>query len=207
MNTPFRSPAMLILAFCLALAVTAPLAAQQSVEDPPMAPNFTLTDSHGNNHSLTDYRGKFVVLEWLNHGCPFVKKQYDSESMQALQEEFTGQDVVWLSIVSSAPGKQGYCTPDEANALTEEKGASPTAVLLDTDGAVGHLYDAKTTPHMMVIDPDGHWIYNGAIDDVRTTDPEVEAETNFVAQALNEAMSGQPVSVSRTQPYGCPVKY
>jgi hypothetical protein len=144
----------------------------------------------------------------MNHECPFVKKHYDSGNMQSLQEEYTGQDVVWLSIVSSAPGKQGHVTPEEANALTEEKGASPTAVLLDESGDVGQMYAAKTTPHMYVINPEGVLVYQGAIDDMPSADPaDIEGATNYVGMALNESMAGDTVTTAMTKAYGCSVKY
>ncbi len=172
------------------------------------AENFTLTDSHGKTHNLSDYKGKYVVVEWLNHGCPFVVKHYSSGNMQSLQKKYTEKGVIWLSIISSAPGKQGHSTPDEANAAAKEKGASPTAILIDEDGKVGKLYGARTTPHMFVISPEGTILYQGAIDNVRSTDVEdIKGATNYVGQALDEAMSGRAVSVSATQPYGCAVKY
>jgi hypothetical protein len=148
------------------------------------------------------------VLEWLNHGCPFVKKHYSSGNMQSLQKKYGEKGVVWLSVVSSAPGKQGYNLPDDANALSTEMKAAPAAVLLDPTGEVGKLYDARTTPHMFVINPEGVIIYNGAIDDKRSTDVEdISTSKNYVAAALDEAMSGKPVTVAATQPYGCSVKY
>jgi len=172
------------------------------------APEFTLTDSNGQSHKLSDFKGKFVVLEWLNHGCPFVVKHYGSGNMQKLQKEFTGKDVVWLSIASSAPGKQGNMTPAEANVAKEEKGSAATAVLLDADGTVGRLYNAKVTPHMFVINPEGTLIYMGAIDSVKSPDPaDVANAKNYVKQALDEAMAGKPVSEPTTTPYGCGVKY
>jgi len=189
----------------LALAAGTTLAAPE-VGQP--APAFTLTDSNGQSHNLADFKGKFVVLEWLNHGCPFVKKHYDSNNMQKLQKEYTGKDVVWLSIVSSAPGKQGHMSPAETNQAKEEKGSAATAVLLDEDGTVGQLYGAKATPELYVINPEGNLIYAGAIDDKKSVDPaDVEGATNYVKRALDEALAGQPVSTPKTEPYGCSVKY
>ena len=189
----------------LALAAGTALAAPE-VGQP--APAFTLTDSNGQSHNLADFKGKFVVLEWLNHGCPFVKKHYDSNNMQKLQKEYTGKDVVWLSIVSSAPGKQGHMSPAETNQAKEEKGSAATAVLLDEDGTVGQLYGAKVTPELYVINPEGNLIYAGAIDDKKSVDPaDVEGATNYVKRTLDEALAGQPVSTPRTEPYGCSVKY
>lgn len=191
----------------LALAVAAGTAlAAPEVGQP--APAFTLTDSNGQSHNLADFKGKFVVLEWLNHGCPFVKKHYDSNNMQNLQKEYTGKDVVWLSIVSSAPGKQGHMSPAETNQAKEEKRSAATAVLLDENGTVGQLYGAKVTPELYVINPEGNLIYAGAIDDKKSVDPaDVEGATNYVKQALDEALAGQPVSTPKTEPYGCSVKY
>ena len=176
------------------------------VGDP--APTFTATDTNGKTVSLTDYTGKFVVLEWHNNGCPYVQKQYNSGNMQRLQREWTAKGVVWLTIVSSAPGMQGYVTPSEANAYAKAKDAAPTDILLDPTGVVGHAYDSKTSPHMFVIDPKGIVIYNGAIDDKPTTDlADVPTARNYVSQALTEAMAGKPVSEPTTRPYGCSVKY
>jgi len=172
------------------------------------APEFTLADSNGKSHKLSDFKGKLVVLEWLNHGCPFVVKHYGSGNMQKLQKEYTGKDVVWLSIVSSAPGKQGHMSAEEANKTKEEKGSAATAVLLDEDGTVGKLYDAKVTPELYVIDREGTLIYAGAIDSVKSTDAaDVEGAKNYVKQALDEALAGKPVSEPTITAYGCGIKY
>ena len=172
------------------------------------APAFTATDTKGQSVSLESLKGKTIVLEWTNYGCPFVRKHYDSGNMQKLQKEYTAKDVVWLSIISSAPGKQGHLTPEQAKQTAEEKGAAPTAVLLDGDGTVGHLYEAKTTPHMYVVNPEGQLIYMGAIDSVKSPDPAtIEGATNYVAQALEEAMAGKPVSTPDIHSYGCSIKY
>lgn len=172
------------------------------------APAFSLPDTHGNRHSLSDYAGKWVVLEWLNYGCPFVQKHYRSGNMPRLQEEYGAKGVVWFSVVSSAPGKQGYYEPEEMDARNEENGNKAAAVLLDPDGTVGMAYGAKTTPHMYLIDPAGVLLYNGAIDDRPTSRlSDIEGATNYLVQAMTEAMAGQPVSVPTSQPYGCSVKY
>lgn len=172
------------------------------------APEFTLTDSNGQAHKLSDFRGKFVVLEWLNHGCPFVVKHYASGNMQKLQKEYAGKDVVWLSIVSSAPGKQGHMTPEETNKAKQEKGSAATAILLDEDGTVGRLYNAKVTPELFIVNPEGVLIYAGAIDDKKSTDTaDVAGAKNYVKQALDEALAGKPVSEPTTTAYGCSVKY
>lgn len=172
------------------------------------APDFTLTDSNGKKQSLSDYKGKFVVLEWINHGCPFVKKHYETNNMQGLQKEATGKGVIWLSIASSAEGKQGHLTADEWNKANEEHGSAPTAVLLDPSGAVGKKYGAKTTPHMYVINPEGKLVYKGAIDDKPSyKNSDVPGAKNYVRAALDEAMAGKPVTVASTESYGCSVKY
>ncbi len=183
-------------------------ARNESVEVGSAAPAFTLTDTHGKQHSLSDFGGKYVVLEWLNFECPFVKKHYNSGNMQSLQKKYTGKGVVWLSIVSSKPGNQGYFPAEEMNKLGAEKKAAPTAVLMDPEGTVGRAYGARTTPQMVVIDPKGNVIYSGAIDDIRSTEVEDVAKAkNYVSAALDEAMSGKDVTVKTSQPYGCSVKY
>ena len=172
------------------------------------APDFTGTDSHGQTHKLSDYHGKFVVMEWHNNGCPFTKKHYESGNMQKLQQEWTSKGVIWLTMISSSPGSQGYVTADQENDYLQKMHAVPTAALLDPKGEIGHLYGAKTTPHMFVIDPQGQIIYNGAIDDKATTDAsDVNGANNYVSDALQEAMSGKAVAVATTRPYGCSVKY
>ena len=173
------------------------------------AQDFTLTGNAGGERSLSDYHGRFVVLEWFNNDCPFVNKHYTSGNMQGLQSTYTEQDVVWLTITSSAPGNQGHiASPQAARAIIEQRDSHQTALLLDPSGAVGRLYGAKTTPHMFVIDPDGLLIYAGAIDDIPSTDPaDVTQATNYVRLALDAAMAGQPVSTPATTSYGCSVKY
>jgi len=198
--------ALLMLAGLFVVLNSLTQASEAEVGKP--AKDFTATDTNSKNHSLSDYKGKIVVLEWLNHGCPFVKKPYNSRNMQELQKRYTEKGVIWLSIISSAPGKQGYCTPEEANELTQQKNAAPTALLLDPDGKVGKLYDAKTTPHMFIINSDGVLVYNGAIDDIRSTKIEDIANAkNYVQIALDELMAGKQVSTQTSQPYGCSVKY
>ena len=172
------------------------------------APNFTGVDTNGQSHQLSDFKGKTVVLEWSNHECPFVVKHYDSGNMQKLQKEATDNGVVWLTIVSSAEGKQGYTTPEEANKLIEEKGANATARILDASGEIGKMYDAKTTPHMYVIDAEGTLVYAGAIDSDSSFKQEaIEGATNYVTNALNALESGETIEVASTKPYGCGVKY
>ena len=172
------------------------------------APTFTLKDTAGKTHSLSDYKGKFVVLEWFNEGCPFVKKHYTSGNMQKLQQEYTGKDVVWLSINSSAPGEQGHVTAETAPKTISEWKMNATKILLDHDGKVGKLYGAKTTPHMFVIDKEGKLVYQGAIDSKATPNTADLADAeNYVKVALDNSMAGKPVSNTSTKPYGCSVKY
>jgi peroxiredoxin len=193
-----------VMAAMVLLAAAAAFAAR--VGQP--APDFMATDSNGQSHHLADYRGKYVVLEWHNNGCPYTQKHYQSGNMENLQREWTARGVIWFTVISSAPGAQGYVTAAQENDYMREMHAAPTAALLDPDGQLGHLYDAKTTPHMFVINPEGMLIYDGAIDDRPTPDPsDIAGATNYVSQALSEAMAGRPVSVAATRPYGCSVKY
>ncbi|MCU1252497.1 MAG: hypothetical protein JWQ49_5526 [Edaphobacter sp.] len=172
------------------------------------APDFKGTDSNGIQHTLSEYRGKFVVLEWANQGCPYDRKHYLSGSMENLQKEWTAKGVVWLSVISSAPGEQGYVTPSEENTYLKTMHAAPTAALLDPTSAIARLYEAKTTPHIFVIDPAGKLIYQGAIDDKPTTDQQdLKGARNYLNEALTGAMAGKPVPVASTRPYGCSVKY
>ena len=172
------------------------------------APDFTATDSNGKTRKLSEQKGKIVVLEWTNNGCPFVGKHYGSGNMQSLQKRYTAQGVVWFTVVSSAPGSQGYVTAAEANRDTERRGAAPTAVLLDPTGALGHLYGAQATPHMYVISAEGQLAYMGAIDDTPSADPsDIASSRNYVAAALEELKAGKRVTVTATRAYGCSVKY
>lgn len=190
------------------LFVLAAEVAVASVKVGEPAPNFSLAGEDGQNHSLADYKGKTVVLEWTNADCPFVKKHYSSGNMQSLQKTYTGKDVVWLSIISSAPGKQGNV--DAAGALSniKEKGAAPSHVLLDSKGEVGRLYEAKTTPHMFIIDKSGKLAYAGGIDSEASADPaDIATATPYVKSALDELLAGKPVTTAVTRPYGCSIKY
>lgn len=201
--SPSLSAAGAALAVTLMLGTVA--AAAPTVGEP--APAFTGTDTAGESHSLADYRGKVVVLEWTNHQCPYTVKHYRSGNMQALQREATGDGVVWLSVISSAPGKQGFVTSAQADELTTSRGAAPTAVLLDPEGAIGHAYDAKTTPHMYVIDPQGTLVYAGGIDDQPSAYGDPADATNYVRLALADLQAGRPVQTGSARPYGCTVKY
>lgn len=186
--------------------MTAPAMAAVEVGKP--APDFTGTDTNGAEHTLSDFKGKTVVLEWSNHGCPYVVKHYGSGNMQKLQKAAVEDDVVWLTIVSSAEGKQGYTTPKEANVLMDEVGSHASARILDPEGTIGKLYEAKTTPHMFVIDKDGTLVYAGAIDSNNSFDPAtIDGATNYVEAALGSLKDGTPIEVSSTKPYGCGVKY
>ena len=172
------------------------------------APAFTLIDSNGRNRSLSEFKGKTVVLEWTNHQCPYVGKHYRGNNMQALQKKWTAQGVVWLSVVSSAPGEDGYVTPQQANKVTSERNAAPSAVLLDPKGTVGRAYGARTTPHMYILNGDGVVVYMGGIDDQPTARLEdLKIAKNYVDQALTEMAQGKPVSANRSRAYGCSVKY
>ena len=180
----------------------------QEVRIGAAAPDFKATDSNGKTESLDQYHGKYVVLEWHNQGCPYTKKHYISGNMQTLQKEWTAKGVVWLTVISSAPGEQGYVTAGQENSYLTKMHAVPTAVLLDSDAKVARMYSAKTTPQMVVIDPAGKVIYDGAIDDKPTPDPEdIRGAKNYVDEALTAAMAGKAVPTPYTRPYGCSVKY
>lgn len=195
-----------LLAFALVIMVSGIATAAVRVGQP--APDFTAVDSNGQTHKLSDYKGKFVVLEWHNNGCPYVRKHYESGNMQKLQKEWTSKGVIWLTVISSAPGQQGYVSAPEENAYMKQMNAAPTAALLDPNGAVGHLYGAKTSPHMFVVNQQGVLIYDGAIDNKPTTDKaDVNGANNYVSDALTSAMSGRAVDQATTRPYGCSVKY
>jgi peroxiredoxin len=205
MNTKKKKMTLLVAA-CVAAGAGALAAAQAVVGQP--APAFTATDSNGKPQSLADFKGKWVVLEWTNNECPFVGKHYGSGNMQKLQKAYTGKGVAWLSVYSSGPGQEGFVDAARANALTKERGAFPSAVLLDPQGTVGRLYGAKTTPHMFVIDPQGKIVYQGAIDDRPSTDvADVPKAKSYLVSALDEAMAGKPVTTASSAPYGCSVKY
>lgn len=170
------------------------------------APDFTLSDQDGKAVKLSDAKGKLVVLEWFNEGCPFVKKHYGSQNMQGLQKKYAKKDVVWYTVVTGKKGKQGYLTLEEAQ--DRLKGMGSKAILRDEKGDVGRLYSAKTTPHMYVIDKKGNLVYMGGIDDNPSADPaDIKGARNHVAAALEEALAGKPVSMPTSAPYGCSVKY
>ena len=172
------------------------------------APDFSLVDINGQAHKLSDYKGKTVVLEWVNPECPIVKKHYNSSNMQSLQKEATSEGVVWIAINSGHPGAEGDYDAAKASQWLKEKGAVVTAYCRDSDGKVGHLYGAKTTPHMYVITPEGKLVYNGAIDSIRGAKVEdIPKATNYVKAALSSLKEGKPIAKATSEPYGCSVKY
>ena len=191
------------LPLVLAFAAGAVAAASSTV-----APDFALTDATGKTVKLSDYRGKYVVLEWTNPECPFVRKHYDSGNMQGLQKEWGARDVVWLAVNSTNQSSYEFKTAAQMKDWMAAKGAAQKAVLIDSDSATGRAYAARTTPHMFIIDPAGSIVYNGAIDDKRSANPaDVKIANNYVRAALTEALAGKPVTVASTTPYGCSVKY
>ncbi len=211
---PRLAPARLALA--LALALVAGLGASVGLASPAPsvpqigqpAPEFTATDSKGQSLTLSQYRGKTVVLEWTNADCPYTRKHYTSGNMQSIQALAQKNGVIWLTVISSAPGKQGYVNGPAADALTQSRGAVPTAVLLDPSGNLGRLYEAKTTPHMFVIDRNGRLQYMGGIDSIATADIDDIAHAEpYLKEAMLEVVQGKPVTHAVTRPYGCSVKY
>jgi len=193
--------------FALVAAAFAPLAA---VAQSPgtAAPAFTLADTNGKSVQLAEYRGKYVVLEWTNPECPFVRKHYSSGNMQDLQKEWGAREVVWLSINSTNADNSEFKTPPEMAKWMQAQGAAQKATLIDGTSMTGRAYAARATPHMFVIDPTGKVLYNGAIDDRRTANPaDAKIARNYVRAALSEAMAGKPVTVASTSPYGCSIKY
>jgi peroxiredoxin len=185
--------------------------AASALEPPPVgsaAPDFSLPDAKGNSHSLSQYKGKYVVLEWFNPECPFVKKHYGSDNMQKLQEQYTSKGVVWLTIDSNAPGTEGSITPEQAQKITASWKTHQTALLLDPDGKAGRAYGAKNTPNMVIINPEGKVAYEGAIDSKASPNPaDIPSSTNYVKAALDESLGGKPITTPQTKPYGCSVKY
>ena len=172
------------------------------------APDFSLPGAKGNSHSLSQYKGKYVVLEWFNPECPFVKKHYGSDNMQKLQEQYTSKGVVWLTIDSNAPGTEGSITPEQAQKITASWKTHQTALLLDPDGKAGRAYGSKNTPNMVIINPEGKVAYEGAIDSKASPNPaDIPSSTNYVKAALDQSLAGKPITTPQTKPYGCSVKY
>jgi hypothetical protein len=197
---------VLILSLAAALAAPGLAAAAPQLGQP--APAFTAVDLNGKPRALADFKGKTVVLEWTNNGCPYVQKHYNSGNMQGLQKQATAEGVVWLTIISSAPGFQGYLTGPQAKAWKAKAGAHSSDVLLDPKGTVGRAYDARTTPHMYVIDKTGKLVYMGGIDDKPSSDPSsLKGAKNYVTAALADVKAGRAVAQAATRPYGCSVKY
>lgn len=183
-------------------------AAEAAAVNGKPAPGFAALDSKGETRSLAEFAGKTVVLEWSNHDCPYVKKHYGAGAMQALQKEAAAEGVVWLTVISSAPGQQGHVNGAAADQLSASRGAAPTAVLLDPSGELGRLYGAKTTPHMYVVNPAGELVFQGGIDDKPTANPaDLKTARNHVRAALADLRAGRPVAVASATPYGCSVKY
>jgi peroxiredoxin len=192
----------------LARGISVPSAWAATAKVGTLAPAFSASATTGTSVSLGSHRGKVVVLEWTNHDCPYVRKHYDTGNMQGLQKDAAGRGVVWLTIISSAPGTQGHVSPGQADELTTTRKASPTAVLLDPTGIVGKMYGATNTPHMYVVDTAGTLVYAGAIDDRPTTrKADVQGAQNYVREALQAVAAGQPVKTPVTRAYGCTVKY
>ena len=209
MTLKFRTSALAVSAAALCL-MAAPAIAKIATGD--TVADMAVTDSNGQVHNLSDFAGKTVVLEWTNHKCPYVKKHYNTDfdggNMQNLQKAAAEDGVVWLSVISSAPGKQGHVTGSKANALTADRGAAPQAVILDESGEAGRTFSAKTTPHMYVINADQTLVYQGAIDDNRSSSPKtIAGARNYVTEALAAVKAGEAVTTGETAPYGCSVKY
>ncbi len=202
-----RSPGAALAATGLALILSTTIA-MAAPKVGAAAPDFTGVDSTGKTVKLSDFKGKMVVLEWTNHGCPYVQKHYGSGNMQKLQKTTAADGVVWLSVVSSAPGRQGHVDGKAADKLTRSRGAQPTAVLLDPEGRIGKLYGARATPHMFVIKKDGTLAYMGAIDNKPSANPtDVKSAVNYVTKALGQIAAGKAVDPAVTRAYGCSVKY
>jgi peroxiredoxin len=210
-NRVFLMLALAVVAHTATACTEAESSTLATLESPPVnqpAPAFTVSDTKGKTHSLDSYRGKWVVLEWFNHDCPYTKKHYKTDNMQTLQREYTAKGVVWISVVSSAPGREGYGSAADADRLTTEKKASPSFVVRDTAGVLGRMYGARNTPQLFVIDPQGTLRYAGAIDDKPTSKAkDVKTAQNYLKAALDAGLAGQPIAVATSQPYGCDVKY
>jgi peroxiredoxin len=192
----------------LSLAFGAQEATAAKPEVGAPAPAFTGTTAKGDRLSLAQYRGRTVILEWTNHECPYVRKHYGADNMQALQKAATAGGAVWLTVISSAPGTQGYLEGAKALKVAADKGAAPSAIVLDPEGTIGRLYDARTTPHMYIVDADGRLVYKGGIDDRPTSNPaDIATATNYVKVAMAELADGKPVSTPSTRAYGCSIKY
>jgi thioredoxin-related protein len=198
----FRRTFLALSAFVVAASVQAAPAVGQP------APDFTLKDAAGKAVKLSDYRGKHVVLEWTNPGCPYVRKHYNSGNMPATQKEAVSKGVVWLSINSTEKSSYDYMEPAKVVAWQKERQSQPTALLMDEEGTAGMAYGARTTPHMYIVDPQGRLVYAGGIDSIPSSNPDdIKKAVNYVRQGLNEALAGKPISQAATRPYGCSIKY
>lgn len=194
--------------FVLSLLLLSSMVCHGSAKVGAAAPDFELKGQDGKTYSLSSLKGKWVVLEWYNKDCPFVRKHYDSNNMQELQKKYTEKGVTWLNVISSAPGKQGFLSAEDATKIRKEKNFHSTATLFDPDGKVGTLYGAKTTPHMYIVNPKGLLVYQGAIDDNSSASAsDIPGATNYVSTGLDAGMAGKEIKVTSTRPYGCSVKY
>ncbi len=203
-----RCTSALLAATCIAVpALLAGQAHAMAAVGQP-APAFTLQDTSGKTRSLAEFKGKTVVLEWVNPGCPFVRKHYDSANMPGLQQEFTAKNVVWLAVNSTEKAASDYLAPQQLAGWMRDKSSAATATLMDEDGTVGKAYGARTTPHMYIVNPQGTLVYAGGIDSIASARAsDIKTATNYVRQGLNEALGGKPISAATTQPYGCTIKY
>ncbi len=201
-----RRTALLTTAAACAALLAGTAQAAASVGQP--APAFTLTDTSGQTRTLAEFKGKTVVLEWTNPGCPFVRKHYDSANLPGLQKEFTAKDVVWLAVNSTEKAASDYLPPQRLAAWIQDKSGAPTATLMDEEGSVGKAYGARTTPHMYIVNPQGTLVYAGGIDSIASARAsDIQTATNYVRQGLSEVLAGKPISQAQTQPYGCTIKY
>ncbi len=204
MNSAINRVAALVAA-CCAFAISA---AGAAVTAGQQAPQFKGVDVNGKQVSLADFKGKYVVLEWNNPNCPFVRKHYDSGNMQSLQKRFGADNVAWVAVNSTGDSHSDYMSPDKLAAWFRQQNATPAAIVMDTRGEIGRAYGAKVTPHMYVVDPSGTVVYAGAIDDKRSANPaDVKTANNYVLAALTDALAGKPITTAASSAYGCTIKY
>ena len=204
----FTAKSTMSAAFVCAAALTFSNTSFATVVTGEAAPDVRVLDSNNVERTLSEFAGQDVVLEWTNHKCPYVKKHYNSDNMQNIQKRAAADGFAWLTVISSAPGKQGHVSGEKANELSAKRGAKPTAVLLDEAGTAGRLYAAKTTPHMYIVNKEGTLVYQGAIDSIPSSNPKkIPEATNYVTAALDSMKAGEAIAETDTQPYGCSVKY